>query len=41
MASINSLTLVKLARRIRLGVISPNPRLTKYNWEELVGVKCR
>jgi len=41
MAAIKSRTLLKLPRRIRLRVISPNHRSTKLSQEELVGVKCR
>ena len=40
MASINSGTLWNTPRRIRFVVSSPNTRSTKFNQEELVGVKC-
>jgi hypothetical protein len=34
-------TLLKTPRRIRLRVISPNHRSTRFTHEELVGVKCK
>jgi len=40
-AAISSGTLLKTPRRIRLRVISPNHRSTRFTHEELVGVKCR
>jgi hypothetical protein len=41
MAVINSGTLPKLPRRIRLSVMSRNHRSTKFNQELDVGMKCR
>ena len=37
----NSLTLKKLPRRIRFSVSRPNQRSTKFNQDELVGMKWR
>jgi hypothetical protein len=41
MATINSATLWKFPRRMRLRAISANHRSTRFSYEELVGVKCR